>query len=90
MGKRTLWTGIIAGAVVGGLVTLFNEETREYVKETAGKTYDNASFYVTNPDIGVRKVKHGVENVNQIVSSNMDSAMNALTQVENSLQKFLK
>ena len=33
MGKRKILTGIILGASVGGLVTLFNREARDYAKD---------------------------------------------------------
>jgi len=90
MGKRRLWTGIIIGASVGGLISLFNDETREYVKESSSKVMDSATFYTTNPDIAINKVKRTVTTVNQMITSNTDSAMNVLDQVEDSLQKFLK
>jgi len=90
MGKRTLWTGIITGAVVGGLVTLFNQETRKYVKDSAETVYNQANYYVQHPNDGVNKVRQGVESVNRFVSDNTDSAMNALSQADNALQKFLK
>src|SRR5699024_11977084 len=67
-----------------------NDETREYVKESSSKVMDSATFYTTNPDIAINKVKRTVTTVNQMITSNTDSAMNVLDQVEDSLQKFLK
>lgn len=90
MGKSKLWTGIIVGASIGGLVSLFNKDTREYVKESSTKAMDKAQYYTTNPDIAVTQVKQTVSKVNQVVSSNSKSAMNVLDQIEGSVQKFLK
>lgn len=90
MGKRGLCTGIIVGAAVGGLVSLFNSETRTYVKESSGKLAEGASFYASNPDLAVNQVKKAVTTVNQAITSNTDSAMNVLDQVDGSIQKFLK
>lgn len=90
MGKRRLWTGIISGAVLGGLVTLFNQDTRSYLKDTAEKTYDQANHYMKHPEVGVDKVRQGVVSLNKMVTDNTDSAMNALSQAESTLQKFLK
>lgn len=90
MGKRRLCAGLMLGAAVGALITLLNDETRDYVKHSAGKVYDNANYYLNNPSVGVSKVKHSVVSLNEAISNNTDSAMNALNQIENSLNKFLK
>src|SRR5699024_11921773 len=82
--------GIITGAAIGGLVTLFNQETRKYVKDTAEEAYNQTNHFLQNPEDGVNKVRQGIVSVNRFVADNTDGAMNALSQAENTLQKFLK
>lgn len=90
MGKRKLWTGIIIGASIGGIASLFCKDTRNYVKESSEKVSDCAAGFVNNPVDGIQKVKQSVATVQQLVSTNADSAVQAIDQVENTLQKFLK
>lgn len=90
MGKRRLWAGIIVGAAVGGAITLLNDETRQYVKQSTAKLGDQTNLYLNDPSLGVRKMKQGVVSLNQAVTTNTESALNALDQIDNSLQKFLK
>ncbi len=90
MGKRTLLTGIIAGASIGGLLSLLNKDAREYAKDTLSKSRDNLSYYVKNPTEAVEKIRHTALTVNNMIESNTSSAVNALEQVENSLNKVTK
>lgn len=90
MGKRTLITGIIVGASLGGLVSLLNGDAREYAKEKVGKCQDNLSYYTKNPTEAVQFVKQTVLSLNNTIESNTGSAVSALETVENSLQKVLK
>jgi gas vesicle protein len=43
------WTGIIVGAVAGGLVSLMDRETRQAVNEKYGKVTKNISYAITHP-----------------------------------------
>lgn len=89
-GKTTFWSSIIAGAVVGGLLSLINAEARQYSKKMLSYTGDAVKFYTTNPDVTVEKLKSSIESINELVSDNSKSAINALDQVENTVNKFLK
>ncbi|MEI3614204.1 YtxH domain-containing protein [Pseudogracilibacillus sp. SO30301A] len=90
MGKRTLLTGIIAGASIGGLLSLLNKDARKYAKETLSKSRDNFTYYVKNPTDAVEKIRHAALTLNNMIESNTSSAVNALEQVENSLNKVTK
>lgn len=78
------------GASIGGIVSLFCKDTRNYVQEKSEKVYDCAAYYMNHPVEGVQKVRQSVTTVEQLVSTNANSAVRAIDQVENSLQKFLK
>lgn len=89
-GKRTFWTSMIAGACVGGLLSLLNKDARNYSKKVLQQTGETVKYLTTNPDVTVQKLKNTVETLNTLVSENSKSAMNALQQVENTVNKFKK
>ncbi|MGM8363876.1 YtxH domain-containing protein [Virgibacillus sp. W0181] len=90
MGKRNLCTGLLIGAVVGGLVSLLNKDTRNYTKNKWDSTKTTASYYFSNPTEAVRNVKQSVDQLNSAVSQEAQNAINALEQVENTLAKVWK
>lgn len=90
MGKRTLITGIVVGASIGGLISLFNEDARKYAKSSLTKSCENLSHYAKNPAEAVSTVRQTVLSLNEAVENNTESAVNALEQVENSLNKVMK
>lgn len=89
-GKTTFWSSIVAGAVVGGLLSLISKDARDYSKKMILETGEMVKYYTTNPDVTVQKLKSRVESINEVVSDNTKSALNALEQVENTVNKFLK
>lgn len=89
-GKTTFWTGVIAGACIGALVSLFNKDARHYGKSLLDETNVRLSGYVRNPEETVQKVKQSVTSFNEIVSENTDSALHALNQIEQTVNKFTK
>lgn len=90
MGKRTLITGIVVGASLGGLVSLLNEDARNYAKELVTSSCNTLSYYAKNPSEAVSTVRDTVLTLNETIESNTGSAVNALEQVESSLNKVLK
>jgi len=89
-GKTTFWTSVVAGAVVGGLLSLLNKDAREYSKHKLAETGEAVKYYTTNPDVTVQKVKQSVETINELISDNSKSALQAIEQVEGTVNKFLK
>lgn len=89
-GRRTFWSSIAAGAVIGGLLSLLNKDARDYSKKMIQQTGEAVKYYTTNPDETVEKVKNAVESVTKLVTENTDSALNAIEQVENTVNKFIK
>ena len=90
MGKKTLLSSIVIGAVVGGAVSLFNKETRQYVSELTERSADQASYYVKNPNEAIGTLKGTIRDVTETIDSNMDGAINTLDQVGSTLGKVLK
>jgi|SRR5699024_1484929 len=90
MGKRNLLIGVISGAIVGGVVSLFNKNTRNYVKTKCDEAKVSSSYYVKNPSEAIHKAKQKVDSFNHTFSSGADNALNALEQVGDTLEKFTK
>lgn len=87
MGKKTFWTGIITGAVIGGLVTLFDKDARIYVKKTCSQTKATTQYYFNHPSETVRKVRSGVQTLQTNLVKGAETAMNTLDKLEQSLDK---
>ena len=87
MGRRVFWTGVIAGAVIGGLTSLLNREAREYAKDVAQSTGETCMYVINHPDEAIRNVKNAAIFIEEKISENKSGAINALEQVENTLVK---
>ena len=90
MGKRKLVTGIIAGAAIGGIISLVNRETRNYAKEELTQIKDKVVTCVEDPSSAIEQVKEAVQCASTFVENNVDGAINTLEQVESTVNKFLK
>ncbi|MEI3606382.1 YtxH domain-containing protein [Pseudogracilibacillus sp. SE30717A] len=89
MGKRTLLTGIIVGASIGGLVSLLNGDARKYAKDTLDQSCNTLTYYANNPVEAVNSIRHTVLSLNSVIETNTHSAVSALEQVESSLNKVI-
>lgn len=90
MGRRVLCTGIIVGAVVGGLVALTNKEARDYAKVKLTLMRAETRYCMNNPTESVRNLRQSFEQFSQRFSSGAGSAVNALEQMEHTLDKIVK
>jgi len=90
MGKRTFLSGIIVGAVIGGVVSLLNKDARNYVRDVSDQAADQVNYYVQHPSEAINNVKRTLTLVTNQIDSNTVGAMNTLDQVENTLNKVLK
>lgn len=90
MGRRKFCTGVIVGAVIGGLVSLMNKDTRLYAKSKVKATADQTKYYLKNPSEAVRTVRVSFNEFNQNFSTGAKSTINALEQIEETLDKVTK
>src|SRR5690625_1301152 len=90
MGKRILCTGIILGAVVGGLVALTNQEARGYARVRLSLMRAEVKYCLSNPSRAVYNVKQSLDQFNKKFASSTDSAINALDQIEHTIDKVIK
>lgn len=47
--KNKFWTGVFAGAVAGGLISLLDRDTRKIVGEKCENATKNISYVITHP-----------------------------------------
>src|SRR5699024_3182660 len=90
MGKKTLLSSIAVGAVGGGLVSLFNKETRDYVVDKGSQAKDQAHYYINHPDEAVENLRSTIINLTDRIDDNRTGALNAVEQVENTVGKVFK
>lgn len=89
MGKRKLWTGVISGAVIGGLISLSDRETRNYTKRKLTDVQTKTSYFLKNPSEAVQNARIKFLDFNDKFVSNAENAVNALEQVEKTLDKVV-
>ncbi|MBY7142727.1 YtxH domain-containing protein [Virgibacillus sp. NKC19-3] len=87
MSKRKLFLGVVTGAVVGGLVTMFDRETRYYAKNKLTTVTSGTTYMVKNPSETVHNIRVALAKFNDSLSSGSSNLMNALEQVEDTLDK---
>lgn len=87
MGKRKLILGITIGAVVGGATALFDRDTRNFAKEKLASAKSGSSYYMNHPSEAIHNLRNSVEQINQTISNGTSNAINALEQVETTLDK---
>jgi len=88
MGRQKLIIGVVAGAVIGGVVSLFDKDTRVFVKTKCNQAKDGSSYYIKHPSEAVHNARNMLDTFNQTFSSGSANAINALEQVEETLDKF--
>jgi len=88
VGKRKLVLYVTVGAAVGGLVALFDKETRTFTKHKLGDVKRSSSYFLKNPSEAVHNVRTAFDTFNKNFASGAENAINALEQVENSLDKI--
>ncbi|SFB16457.1 hypothetical protein SAMN04488072_108159 [Lentibacillus halodurans] len=88
MGKQKLCLGIFIGAVAGGLLSLFDRDARYYAKGKAAVVKSGSSYYVKRPSEAVKGAKNAFDRFNAQFTKGADNAINALEQVENTLDQF--
>jgi len=87
MGKRKLILGITIGAVVGGATALFDRETRDFAKGKLASVKSGSAYFISHPSEAIHSLRDSVEQINQTITNGTANAINALEQVESTLDK---
>lgn len=90
MGKNTLYTGIIAGAIIGGFLSLLDKETRQYAKGKYLVARSQMSGCLKHPSNSLNDARYYMNQFNDQFNENADQAINAIEQVEQTIDKFTK
>lgn len=90
MGKQKLILGITLGAVLGGVVSLFDKETRRFVSAKLDESKNEFSQIIEHPTESLTLLKHDVLNAANKVTDTLDSALNAMDQVESTIETLRK
>ncbi|GAB3042648.1 YtxH domain-containing protein [Virgibacillus ainsalahensis] len=87
MSKRKLVTGILTGAAIGGLVTLFDKETRKYTVNKLNTVKSGSSYWIQNPSEAVHKLRMTLDKVSENFPDGAANVINALETAEKQLEK---
>jgi len=88
MGKNKLMTGMVVGALIGGLMTLTDRSTRTYTKRKIQDVTDKTKDVIQNPSDVIESAKIKFNQYNDAVQNGADNAINALEQVESTLDRL--
>lgn len=89
MGKRKLCASIVVGAIVGGLVALTDRSVRNYAKNKVNTTTFHMKYCLKNPAESVHKLRTDVTDCHKVMTSGLESTINALEQIEQTLEKVV-
>lgn len=87
MGKRRLISSIAIGAAIGGIVALFDWETRNYTKHKLAVVKDKSAEIVKNPVVSIHNARVAMEEFSESLVYQTENAVNALQQVENTVAR---
>ncbi len=88
MGKRKLLISMATGAIVGGLISLFDKETRNYTKGKLSSVKSTASYAIKNPSEAVHQLQDTFDAMSEKFTTGTESAINAFDQVQQTLGKI--
>ncbi|WP_208591642.1 hypothetical protein [Gracilibacillus suaedae] len=90
MGKERLIKGILTGAVVGGLITLSDRETRSYVTRKLQVCGNKAAYYAKNPANAIHQLNLNYAKCSEQLATGLTSALNMLHQLQELTEKVDK
>lgn len=88
MGKQKLCLGLLIGTIAGGLLSLLDRDARGYAKGKMSSVKSGSSYYVKRPSEAIKNARDAFGRFNTQFTNSADNAINALEQVENTLEQF--
>jgi gas vesicle protein len=76
------WTGVILGAVAGGLVSLLDRDTRQAVSEKYGKVSKNISYVITHPKEVSTNIKEKTKELKETASQMSEDISYIIQKIE--------
>lgn len=90
MGKRNLLTGVLLGAIAGGVVSLISKATRNYVTEQISLGKAQMGYIVQNPTQSIQKIQTTLIETAESAAKSLDGTLNAVDQVESTINEIRK
>ncbi|WP_430788161.1 YtxH domain-containing protein [Virgibacillus flavescens] len=90
MKNNKLVYGMVLGALLGGLTTLFDRETRHRTKLQCQSLTRDGEYYLKHPSEAVKKARTACNQFNNTFNTSAESAINALEQVEKTIDTLTK
>ncbi|SFM45933.1 hypothetical protein SAMN04487943_11956 [Gracilibacillus orientalis] len=90
MGKERLIKGILTGAIVGGLITLSNRDTRSYVTSRLEICGNRAAYYAKHPADTIHLLNVNYTKCSEQLALGLTSALNMLHQLQELTEKVDK
>lgn len=88
MQNKKLIYGMVLGALVGGIATLLDRDTRGRTKIQYQSAKRQTNYYLKHPSEAVRNARIACNEFNEKFNSSAESAINALEQVEQTIDKL--
>lgn len=88
MGKETLIKGVFAGAIIGGIVTLTDRDTRSYVVKQVRLCGNKATYYAKHPADAIHQLNQNYSNCSKQISKGLSTAIDTLNQLQNTTSKI--
>lgn len=90
MKKGKLYTHIVLGALAGFALALRDRDVRKVVQSNYNEWTSGVKKFLKQPTQSIKYSKNTVENWKQQFDEQSDQLLNAVEQVENTLDKFRK
>jgi hypothetical protein len=88
--KSKFTLGLTIGATVGGLISLYDAQTRHHVRGSLMRAGSETMFYLRNPGVFVDDVKTSYAKVATSLSTTADKGLRGVEEVQHALQKVSK
>lgn len=88
MQNNKMAIGVLIGALVGGLITLFDKKTRTATKTQCKNAKNKTNYYVKHPSEAIKNARIACNQFNDTFNKSADSAINALEQVETTIDQL--
>lgn len=88
MKNNKMVIGVLVGALVGGLITLFDRDTRSATKVQCKNAKNKTYYYLKHPSEAVKNARVACNDFNNTFNKSADSAINALEQVETTIDQL--
>ncbi|MGN8646862.1 hypothetical protein ACTNEO_12115 [Gracilibacillus sp. HCP3S3_G5_1] len=88
MGKERLLKGIVTGAIVGGLITLSDRETRSFVINKLQNCGNKAAYYAKNPADAIHQLNINYTKCSEQLATRLTSTLEMLHQLQELTEKI--